>query len=49
MPRNIDYCTIMMQIADNRNNNVGIRQGALVQLKNTVRKHWTKDQDIAPE
>lgn len=35
----------MMQIADDQSQNIAIRQAALVQLKNAIRKFWNSKEN----
>jgi hypothetical protein len=32
---------MMMEIADDQNQNVAVRQASLVQFKNTIKKYWS--------
>lgn len=41
----IGYCMIMMEITDDQSLDLGIRQAALVQLKNTIKKYWNSTQN----
>lgn len=41
----LGYCMIMMEIADDQGLELGIRQAALVQLKNTIKKYWNSEQN----
>lgn len=37
---NLGYCMSMMEIANDQTQEVTIRQAALVQLKNCIKKYW---------
>lgn len=45
MSRQPSYCMIMMEITDDQSLDLGIRQAALVQLKNTIKKYWNSTQN----